>query len=132
MLENSKQKEFSPLEPLTNEWVCIRSAPFIKFEVAKVRIIYPFDMVSSLQIAYLADVLYKMVWKSRWTELRKTSVDVYARRQHLLEVVGGRWATSDDGTDFNESHTLEDMEQIIMDAVDELKPTLEKTSTLRS
>ena len=65
--------EIFGIENLMLEWDGISSTPFIKYEVGKVRIIYPLDMTSSIMISFVANTLYRALYHNGWSELGKES-----------------------------------------------------------
>ena len=116
--------EIFGIENLVLEWDGISSTPFIKYEVGKVRIIYPLDMTSSIMISFVANTLYRALYHNGWSELGKDPGEIYARRKYVVEQMEYLYASSDDGVDFNESHSAADMEDIVRNLVAELRPHL--------
>ena len=115
--------EIFGIENLMLEWDGLSSTPFIKYEVGKVRIIYPLDMTSSIMISFVANTLHRALYHNGWSELGKDPGEIYARRKYV-EHMEYLYASSDDGVDFNGSHSAADMEDIVRNLVAELRPHL--------
>lgn len=100
------------------------SRPFLKREVAKCRWLFLLDLESTLRFHFLNLRQYEATEGQRgWTELERKSVEVIARRNYILNeglqrTLKSKKAkdarnASDDGTDFNESHSWLNICQVL-------------------
>lgn len=90
------------------------SRPFLKREVSKWRWLFPLDLESTLRFYYLNIHLTRLLGRCGWTELECKSTEIVSRRKYVIRRLsenakkppGEKCSfASDDGTDFNESHS---------------------------
>eukprot|EP00971_Amphidinium_carterae_P321724 6394833-Amphidinium_carterae.1 len=102
--------ELKGVEEFMGVWEKAFSRAFTKRGVAKGRNVFPLDMISSMHIQYLQTVLSPVMRRCGWSELDKESLEIFARRSYILDrLSAGASATADDGQDFYESHTHDEM-----------------------
>ena len=99
--------------------ITMKMRPLLKREASKSRWLYPLDTTGTMYFGFLAMHFNDKLAKSGHTDLGKPAFKVISRRKFLFQSLKAKSVyCSDDGKNFNESHSLQDMRHFLVSLAD--------------